>query len=368
MVNKYNGGGSGYVYYTGYKNGEKVFIKYGGIGESAKNEYTTLKALYTQNPQNFLKPYYYDYNNHHKLIITEFVNGISFADYLKSDNLNNEIKDNMLTETAKDIVNSKNFKNKKYDKMSSKTKRNNKLEKLELNTNIANTAKAGNKDNKRVINKIDNKLENLSLESNNNPLVTSTVNSISNMSNTSKKYQKYITKNVQNTDMNKKSGKTLVKYKTTKAIEMSAQLNKTKTKKKIEISSKTQNKTNADGNMNKVKYTYNDLKQLLKTNSKTTSKVNKYSYNFKAELKDKKINKFYNKHVNKIDKKEDEKMNTISTFKNNSCLNKGFNFEKFKKINLPTTRESTNNNLNHKTIQNHNSKFKIYFANYIIFI
>ena len=27
MVNKYNGGGSGYVYYTGYKNGEKVFIK-----------------------------------------------------------------------------------------------------------------------------------------------------------------------------------------------------------------------------------------------------------------------------------------------------------------------------------------------------
>lgn len=99
MVNQYNGGGSGYCYYTGFlRNGKKVFIKYGGIAHSAKHEFKTLQKLFVNNSTNFLKPYYYECDKDKKCIITEFVEGCNLNDYLASNDISTEKRDSFLSQ------------------------------------------------------------------------------------------------------------------------------------------------------------------------------------------------------------------------------------------------------------------------------
>lgn len=81
---------SGYVYFVGAYHGEKVFVKYGGIGESCKNEIFISKKLSEVNHRNFLKPLDIKCTEDHPFIVLEFVNGIRLIDYV------NQSKDNLI--------------------------------------------------------------------------------------------------------------------------------------------------------------------------------------------------------------------------------------------------------------------------------
>lgn len=82
MVDKV--GNSGYCYYTGEKNNKKVFIKSGGYGDSAKNEFEITQKLYDLNHENFLEPIASEISENHKFILFDFVEGKSLGDLKKS--------------------------------------------------------------------------------------------------------------------------------------------------------------------------------------------------------------------------------------------------------------------------------------------
>lgn len=68
---------SGYCYFTASGlDGQTLFIKYGGVGESCKNEFrvATLVSGYDHNGH-FLKPLYFSSDVHHPYIVYQFVKG-----------------------------------------------------------------------------------------------------------------------------------------------------------------------------------------------------------------------------------------------------------------------------------------------------
>lgn len=74
---------SGYVYFKGYLDGLKVFIKYGGVKGSCENEYFYSKKISTYNSKYFLSPLFYLNDGEHSLVVFEYLDGIKLSDYLK---------------------------------------------------------------------------------------------------------------------------------------------------------------------------------------------------------------------------------------------------------------------------------------------
>lgn len=91
--------GSGYVYFIGSLCERKVFIKYGGIGETCKNEYYYSKKAYLRCNKHFVEPISFGDNNKTNYIVYEFVEGQSLMSYCTSisknekDNLGKQIID-----------------------------------------------------------------------------------------------------------------------------------------------------------------------------------------------------------------------------------------------------------------------------------
>lgn len=78
--------GSNYVMFTAEerKQCRKVFIKFGGIGKSVKNEYFASKMLAFDNPILFSQPIYYALNANMQMVCFEFAEGISLDEILKN--------------------------------------------------------------------------------------------------------------------------------------------------------------------------------------------------------------------------------------------------------------------------------------------
>lgn len=64
---------SGYLYYTAYYNNQRVFIKYGGIGDTCRNEYFFSKKMYMRSPNHFIEPLLFDHIDHDSYIVFPFI-------------------------------------------------------------------------------------------------------------------------------------------------------------------------------------------------------------------------------------------------------------------------------------------------------
>lgn len=71
---------SGYLYFKGLYQGQTVFIKYGGRGDSCANEILFSKRLSDYNPTHFMKPVFCDPYGHY--VAYHLMEGTPLADYL----------------------------------------------------------------------------------------------------------------------------------------------------------------------------------------------------------------------------------------------------------------------------------------------
>lgn len=81
MINHY---GNSYFKATAI-NGQKLFIKWGGIGDTCKNEFVFTQKLYEANPYNFVKPWFYKCDGDKKFIALDYVEGIPLDKLLAED-------------------------------------------------------------------------------------------------------------------------------------------------------------------------------------------------------------------------------------------------------------------------------------------
>ena len=75
---------SGYVYFTGYYKGKKIFVKYGGFGNTCLNEYKMTSRAYSYAPQHFLQPLFFSEKGPY--IIYEYVERIPLEAFLVDKN------------------------------------------------------------------------------------------------------------------------------------------------------------------------------------------------------------------------------------------------------------------------------------------
>ena len=85
---------AGYIYFQAFSGDEKLFVKWGGIGDSCVNEYVYAAKLFAQNQHNFIKPIFfrYDGNDKTKFVAYEFMEGDCLEKLLSSGSLSNEDK------------------------------------------------------------------------------------------------------------------------------------------------------------------------------------------------------------------------------------------------------------------------------------
>ncbi len=91
MINHY--GASGYIYFQGYKDEQKLFVKWNGLGDTCKNEFVYTKLFYKMNPDNFIKPWFYKCDGNKKFIAMNYEEGISLEDLIEEKNLTQSQKD-----------------------------------------------------------------------------------------------------------------------------------------------------------------------------------------------------------------------------------------------------------------------------------
>ena len=91
MVNRFGGGG--YVYFAGYEGGNRLFIKWGGLGDSAFKEYETTKMLYAACPGNVAKPGFFYRYAQWKFYAMEFLEGRDLRSLLDENRLSREEKE-----------------------------------------------------------------------------------------------------------------------------------------------------------------------------------------------------------------------------------------------------------------------------------
>lgn len=90
MVN--SGSCSGYMYLEAYQNDKKLFIKWGGIGDSCVNEYKFARRLYDENPKNFVEPVFFRFSGEQKFIAYEYIAGQSLESLSEKGVLKNKDK------------------------------------------------------------------------------------------------------------------------------------------------------------------------------------------------------------------------------------------------------------------------------------
>ncbi|MCR4881799.1 MAG: protein kinase [bacterium] len=81
---------SEYLFFTGTLDGNKLFIKWGGLGRAVQTEYKGAKKLYSQNNENFAKPYLYNCNNGKNFVALEYIEGTMLNKIMQNDNLSEE--------------------------------------------------------------------------------------------------------------------------------------------------------------------------------------------------------------------------------------------------------------------------------------
>lgn len=106
LINSY--GGSGYMYFQGEYKSKKVFIKWGGVADSCKNEFKFAQKLFIENNINFIKPILYRFNNNEKFVVFEFVEGTPLSELIKNNSLSDFLKLQVirqLTDIANSLIN-----------------------------------------------------------------------------------------------------------------------------------------------------------------------------------------------------------------------------------------------------------------------
>ena len=98
MINNY--GGSGYIYFTGYKDKQKLFIKWGGLVNTCKNEFKYGKLFYDLNSTNFIKPYFYRYDKKEKFVAMDFIEGENLRTLIENKKLSKKQKKDILGQLA----------------------------------------------------------------------------------------------------------------------------------------------------------------------------------------------------------------------------------------------------------------------------
>lgn len=73
---------SNFYYFKGEYKGRKVFIKYGGIGETCLNEYERTRKVFDLYPKHFVEPIAIEQNDRDYYIISEWVDAISIEEYM----------------------------------------------------------------------------------------------------------------------------------------------------------------------------------------------------------------------------------------------------------------------------------------------
>ena len=91
------GSDSGYIYFTGNYKGKKIFIKYGGVEDSCKNEIFFSKKVSDWNGNNFLTPIVYDDNPNHSYIAFDFIEGVSLLAYCQTSSNKEHISGQLLS-------------------------------------------------------------------------------------------------------------------------------------------------------------------------------------------------------------------------------------------------------------------------------
>ena len=87
---------SDFLYFKGDISERKVFIKFGGVGESCSNEYVMTKRVYECSPMHFIEPIGLGDYNGLKYIIYEWVDGISIDKYLNEHQEVIDIKNQLI--------------------------------------------------------------------------------------------------------------------------------------------------------------------------------------------------------------------------------------------------------------------------------
>ena len=92
---------SGYVYFIGLKDNQKIFVKYGGFGDSCNNEYELTKRLYSINKSHFLNPMNLLSSTDEKCIIYPWIEGTPLSSIIDED----ETKKDFIKHQLIDIYN-----------------------------------------------------------------------------------------------------------------------------------------------------------------------------------------------------------------------------------------------------------------------
>ena len=75
---------SGYFYFRAFYKGKKAFVKYGGLGNSCRNEYLQSKMVFDTDPVHFVKPFFCLSDQEHKMVAFEFLEGIPLERWLSA--------------------------------------------------------------------------------------------------------------------------------------------------------------------------------------------------------------------------------------------------------------------------------------------
>lgn len=98
LINHY--GGSGYIYFQGYKDNRRLFVKWGGMGDTCKNEFIFSKRFYELNQNYFVKPWFYKMDGKNKCFVMDYVDGRPLDCILRDGNLSQEEKNSLLVQLA----------------------------------------------------------------------------------------------------------------------------------------------------------------------------------------------------------------------------------------------------------------------------
>ena len=88
-------GGGGYIYFQGYLNKTKLFIKWGGTDMSCKNEFIFSRILHKINPVNFPVPFFYECDKNKKFIAFRYIEGETLKSVL-SRKIDDKTKENIV--------------------------------------------------------------------------------------------------------------------------------------------------------------------------------------------------------------------------------------------------------------------------------
>lgn len=101
MINHY--GGSQYIYFRASDNGRPLFVKWGGIGDTCKNEFVYADKFYRLNPRNFVRPRFYRCDGAVKFVAMDYVEGVSLEKLLAESKITAEMQKELASQ-MKDIA------------------------------------------------------------------------------------------------------------------------------------------------------------------------------------------------------------------------------------------------------------------------